>query len=531
MSGRAGVARLSAEAPWRGPARAGLAARLARKAPWRGPARARLALALALAAVCAARCSAARAETRPRYGGRVEAALLGAPATIDPVQARSHAEISLVGLLFDGLYRLDELGGVAPQLAAGPPILDEARGVVRIPLRPGAIFHDGSAITSAAVAASLERVRASEVAWILSGVTKVNAEGDAIALVGAVDLATLAQRLALPQAGIVARAAPRGDAVIGSGPFSLTSLRRRERTIRLVAFDDYYGGRPYLDEVVLRWFDSPDGEVRRFEVGSSQISLRGVTAFAGAQPKFAADAVDGPAAVLVFVGFGARHADVTGRREVRAALDLALARGGFSALGAGEQVIPTRSVVPPQAGGAALEPWARVGDVAAALAKLHALASGARPLTGQALARDRLEVLIDDSRPDDREVAERVLRALDKLGVAASISALSSTELRARVDRGACDLWIGQLAAPVNDAATWRQLALGMAPAPRGARQGGDAARRLELELPIVPLYFRGLRASHRTDVRGLTFDASGRLGFADLFLFGDPTTPRRKRP
>jgi peptide/nickel transport system substrate-binding protein len=477
----------------------------------------------------------ARAETRPRYGGTVEAALLGAPSTLDPALARSHAEVSLAGLLFDGLYRHDVLGGVAPQLASGAPVLDEARRVVVIPLRRGAVFHDGTPINAAAVAASLERLRGSAVGWLLSGVTKITAvesqAQSAIELSGAVDLSTLAQRLALPQAGIAAPRGVRGDVAIGSGPFALAALRRKERSIKLLAFEAYHAGRPYLDEVVLHWFDTPDGEARRFEIGSSQISLRGVTAFAGAQPKFRADTVEGPASVLVFVGFGGGRPEITGRREVRAALDLALARGGFTGVGSGEQVIPTRSAVPPQAGGPALEPSARGGDVAAALAKMAAPGAGAKPLTQATLAGIQLEVLIDDSRPDDREVAERVVRALDKIGISAAIAEVSATALRERVDKGSCDLWIGQLAMPVGDAAAWRQMALAVAPRRGGRKGAGDAARRFEAEQPIVPLFFRGLRASYRTDVRGVTFDSSGRLDFAELFLFGEPARPRRNAP
>ncbi|MBK7537383.1 MAG: hypothetical protein IPI49_18840 [Myxococcales bacterium] len=479
--------------------------------------------------------SPARAETRPRYGGSVAAALLGAPASLDPVAARSHAELSLAGLLFDGLYRLDEQGAVVPQLAAGAPVLDAARGVLVIPLRQ-ATFHDGTPITAAAVVASLSRVQKSAMAFVLAGVTDLRAVDGALEVSGAVDPTTLARRLALPQAGIVADQAPSADRAVGSGPFMLASLRRRERVVQLTAFAAYHAGRPYLDEVVLHWFDTPDGEARRFEIGASQISLRGVTAFAGAEPKFRADTVEGPAAVLVFVGFGNGHPEITGRREVRAALDLALARGGFSTLGAGEQVVPTRSPVPPQAGGPALPAAARGGDVTAALARMGQAASASPPLLPATVAAARLEILFDDSRPDDREVAERVVRALDKIGLTATVVAQSAPALRARVDRGACDLWIGQVSAPVHDAAVWQHLALAVGGGAAGRARGhrpdaGNPARRFELEQPIVPLYFRGLRASYRTDVRGLAFDPSGQLGFADLFLFGEPERSRRTSP
>ena len=61
-----------------------------------------------------------------------------------------------------------------------------------------------------------------------------------------------------------------------------------------------------------------------------------------------------------------------------------------------------------------------------------------------------LEILVDASRPDDREVAERVVNALDKLGLVATIAAVPAPELARRIDAGACDLYVGQLAATVS---------------------------------------------------------------------------------
>src|SRR5688572_20270197 len=86
----------------------------------------------------------ARGETRPRYGGTIEATLLGAPATLDPLAARSHAELTVTGLVFDTLYRLGPDRQLHPHLAAGPPIIDDKRGAVRIVIRKGIRLHDGS---------------------------------------------------------------------------------------------------------------------------------------------------------------------------------------------------------------------------------------------------------------------------------------------------------------------------------------------------------------------------------------------------
>ena len=53
-----------------------------------------------------------------------------------------------------------------------------------------------------------------------------------------------------------------------------------------------------------------------------------------------------------------------------------------------------------------------------------------------------------------------------------------------------------------------------------------DAAKAFGDRLPILPLVFRAVRLWHRTDVRGLGFDATGRPDLADLFYAGDPAKP-----
>src|SRR5262249_58282486 len=100
------------------------------------------------------------------------------------------------------------------------------------------------------------------------------------------------------------------------------------------------------------------------------------------------------------------------------------------------------------------------------------------------------ELLVDRSRPDDAEVAARVVAALDKAGVPVSYAALAPTEFARRVAAGQCDLYIGQLVAPPGDAA-----ALASAFAAAGEAPGDLAA--FASPRPIVPLFYRSLRASH----------------------------------
>ena len=466
------------------------------------------------------------AETRPRYGGELTGTLFGEPASLDPIAARGHAELAVIGLIFDTLYRVGPDGSLVPHVAAALPIIDG--GKARIPIRPGIRFHDGSALGVVDVVATLARVKASVAAgWLLAGVDAIAVDGDTVVLElhnGGRDLAAI---LAAPQLAITPRgAAPRKDAAIGSGPFKLVA-RKKDR-IELEAFDDHFAGRPYVDRLALRWFTTADGEAKLYETGGSHWSMRGATVFSGQTPKFPTDELEGPATVLVYLGFGQAQSAITNNRDWRTALDAALARGGLATLGTGERTAPTVDPVPAELGGPDLPDAARDSRADVAAAALGRAAASVPALGADRRGSLSLEVLIDASRPDDREVAERVVRALDKLGLRGTITALAAPELAKRVAAGTCDLYIGQLAAPVTSPG----LLFAQAYAAAGARDvadklvaGGavDVARAraaFATRLPILPLLHRAVRIHHRRDLRGSWFDGASRLGAADLFVW-----------
>jgi ABC-type transport system substrate-binding protein len=459
-------------------------------------------------------------EARPKYGGTVDAALLGAPATLDPVLAQTHAELEVVDLVFDTLYRVGPDGTARPHLALAEPIFDAAHTTARIPLRPNVAFQDGAPLAPADVAASLERARKAT-PWVLAPVASVRATEGAIEIVLRAPVADLPALLALPQTAITRAGRAPGDRAVGTGPFSVGALDRAHARLVLRAFDNHFAGRPYLDQVVLHWFDTPDGEARQFEIGAAQLSARGVAAFAGGTPKYPAAAVEGPPALLVFVGFGRAHAQLLADRGFRKALDLALARTAVVTIGTGERVAPAVLPLPDDVPPAT----ALAGDLAAARAHLADAAARIPELAPAKIGALSLEILVEETRPDDREIAERVARALEKLGIQSKLTAVSAVALRDRVSRGACDLYIGQLAEPVTLASAWWGAAFAaggddwaQTRLAAGGIDGASAVQEFGRRLPIVPLVFRTVRLWHRTDLRGVRFDATGRPDLADLF-------------
>jgi ABC-type transport system substrate-binding protein len=473
----------------------------------------------------------AAAEGRAPYGGKLVASLLHEPVDIDPASTLGPAEHSLGALVFDTLFQLGPEGRVSPHLAAELPQVEGSRARFRI--RAGVEFHDGTVVGAEDAARSLARAWRGPTGWILAGVRNIEAVNDEVVLdFEKAPPENLAERLAAPSLVVTPQgAAPSLRHAVGSGPFSLTTLDRRRQVASLRAFDRHFAGRPYIDELELSWFDQPLDEARRFESGAAHISIRGATAFAGQQPKFRTVRVDGPLRLLTCVTFGTSHRAITADVVFRRAFHLALPRAGFSLLGGDERIDPAVTPVPGDFGGTALAAGQRAGDPAAALAML----AGSATLTPGLLGNTTLEVIIERSRPEDREVAVRLLRTLDRLGISGRMVEVAAEEMLERKRRGQGDLFVTQLALPANAAMMWMM----------GFEAGGDLGARAAFasgaagettlpalfaaRLPIIPLFHRSLRAFHRSDLKGLAFDRGGRLGLADMFFHGSPERSRSR--
>jgi ABC-type transport system substrate-binding protein len=185
--------------------------------------RVRAAVLLAVACV-----TDAYGEGRPRYGGSVEATLLGAPASLDPIAARTHAEATAVGLVFDTLYRIGPGGVVVPHVAAAAPVLDEKQQTVHIAIRRGIRMHDGSELTAQDVAASLDRARTSA-RWLAAPLIGIKSDGDAVELSLRAPIADLVTLLAMPQLAITKGGKAPGERPITDRQRALQRRRIRSR--------------------------------------------------------------------------------------------------------------------------------------------------------------------------------------------------------------------------------------------------------------------------------------------------------------
>ncbi len=229
------------------------------------------------------------AET-PRRGGVLLAAIGADPPSLDPHQESTFANIQLVAPLYSTLLQFDPLkypdiiGDAASEWKISPDGL-----TVTVKIRPGIKFHDGSALTSADVKATYDKI-----VFPPDGTRSVRkAHYSAVKAIEAPDASTVVFRLKHPSASFLANLASPWNVifpkkyldkdpnyfktnVVGSGPFKFKSYTRGA-TFEGERNPDYFvKDRPYLDGY--KFFISPETSVRAAALrsGRAYIEFRGM---------------------------------------------------------------------------------------------------------------------------------------------------------------------------------------------------------------------------------------------------------------
>lgn len=217
-------------------------------------------------------------------GGTYTEATLGPINTLDPLYASSSAEIASSRLLFSSLYDYDKTGSLHGDIASGMTI-DSTRTAYTVKLKPNIKWHDGSLLTAKDVAFTVNLIKQPEtrsplrVNW--QDVTVRAIDDQTVEFKTPAVYAAFADALTfsiLPEhiLGKIAPGAIRENsfsrAPIGSGPFSLRLLQTADATtqhkiVNMVAFDEYFKGKPKLNRFALHAYNSHDSIVAALKSG------------------------------------------------------------------------------------------------------------------------------------------------------------------------------------------------------------------------------------------------------------------------
>src|SRR5262249_19376354 len=202
----------------------------------------------------------ASSAMRPGYGGTLRISLQEAPISLDPTSSHARnfpAVQCLQQLLFDNLVPIDDTGRIQPGLASSWQS-DPAYRRWTFILRQGVHFSDSTILTAELVAASL---RKSNPEW------NVSVAGDSVIVQLAAPEWSLPAMLALPRNAILDRSnsEPRG-----TGPYRVTQWHAG-RNLVLTARDDYWGGRAFIDSVLVQFGVSVRDQTAALDLGKTDL--------------------------------------------------------------------------------------------------------------------------------------------------------------------------------------------------------------------------------------------------------------------
>jgi peptide/nickel transport system substrate-binding protein len=274
----------------------------------------------------------ANAATRPGYGGTLRIEMRAAPASLDPADVSvpdSAGRRNLTALIFDTLVAVNDDGQVKAGLAESWRA--DGNQQWRFRVRRNVRFHDGSLLTSESVAASL---RLANPLW------NVTADADSVIVRSDVAERELLAELARPRNAIVKRDSGK---LSGTGAFQIGEWQAG-KTLMLVADENCWRGRPFLDEIEVQLGRSYRDQMTALQLGRADLIEVSPEQTRRVSQESRRVASSRPIELVALVF--ARDAGSTDDKSLRTALGLSADRASMRDVllqGAGE---PTGSILP-----------------------------------------------------------------------------------------------------------------------------------------------------------------------------------------
>jgi len=460
---------------------------------------------------------AARAETRPHYGGTLRVMLQSAPDALELPANATPADywdmtrtLSLIG---DTLVRLDAQARPQPALAVAWQSDPDARHW-QFTLRRGVKFHDGSAATPAAIAQILGALHPS---W------NVRASTDAVTIDSETPQPSLLAELALPRNLILKRNSTAGRVPVGTGAF-LVAEWQPAKSLKLAASEESWAGRPFVDSIEIEFGKSLRDQAIALELDKTHIIEIAPQPASGPLRPSASSSLSSSSSLpveLMALVFPANSKAQDPR--LREALALAIDRKPIQSVllkGAGE---PAAGILPNWMTG-----YSAVFSAPANPQRARALLAESRPSAPHPSDVLNYVLSYDPRDPQAQLIAERIALNAREVGIAVQVS-LS----------GAPDTRLMRVVLPSPDPATSlgeaaRQLGL---PQPAIATPTGNslddlyqAERSLLDGHAVIPLFHLPLQSAASARVRDWEPDRLGAWvgALADLWLTDSPTANSR---
>lgn len=292
----------------------------------------------------------------PARGGSLTEGIIGSPRFVNPLLALTDADRDVTALTYAGLMGADGEGNLVPILAESYIVSEDGREYL-FTLRTNAKFSNGTPVTADDVVFTVERAQDPS----LKSPELANWANIAVE---AVDARTVRFVLPKPYAPFLADTtlgilpadlwrnipidefpfSPLMQDPVGAGPFEVARIERDKNggitAYTLKASPTYALGRPYLDSIRIRFYDSAPELRDAYDKGRIQ------SAYGLPLP----GALRAPYSRVFGAFFNGDENPVFARVEVREALSIALDRNRIVNEVLGDYATPLASPVPPGSG-------------------------------------------------------------------------------------------------------------------------------------------------------------------------------------
>lgn len=199
------------------------------------------------------------------------------PKSLDPNMYNEIPALTITEQIFNTLLKVDENGNIVPELAESFEYVTPTELVIKI--KQGVKFHNGDTLTSKDVVFSINRMLDKPASRIMiDAIDKVEAIDDyTIKLTLSKPSSPLLFGLAHPLTAILnekdtlAKNDVIATAPMGTGPYKFIEWGSGEK-IELVAFDDYFEGRPKIDTLTYRAITENSSRLAALETGEIDIA-------------------------------------------------------------------------------------------------------------------------------------------------------------------------------------------------------------------------------------------------------------------
>ena len=221
----------------------------------------------------------------PDNGGSFTEGMIGEPQLINPLLSQTNdVDRDLTTLIYSGLMKYNEDGKLVPDLAKSYEVSSDGLNYT-VYLRPNSFWHDGAAVTADDVIFTIQTAQNPD----YGSSQRVNWQGVEMERINDHTIIfKLRERYAQFINNFGIRILPKHAwqdvkpinfgltdmnlKPIGSGPYKFFKLKKdnlgRVREYTLKASDKFYLGRPHIDEIRFKFFDSEDAMIDAYNKNS-----------------------------------------------------------------------------------------------------------------------------------------------------------------------------------------------------------------------------------------------------------------------